>query len=192
MNHMSDYINDNEDPIANFNLGLEYEEMGQGSAAITYFLRTAERTKDVILSYESLLHMGYLYDKQGKRERTVLSCWRKAIGMLPERPEAYYHASRLLNWNNEYDQGYLYASLALKFCDFNLTPLQNTSYLENNNYKECLQFEKGLSTWWWGKKDESKELLMDLYQNKKDMLPRYQKGLLDQYVNKHFIVKNEI
>ena len=79
MNHMSDYINDNEDPIANFNLGLEYEEMGQGAAAITYFLRTAERSKDVILSYESLLHMGYLYDKQGKRERTVLLVGEKRL-----------------------------------------------------------------------------------------------------------------
>ena len=186
MNNMSNYIDNNEDPIANFNLGLEYEELGQSASAITYFLRAAERTNDDTLAYESLIHMGHLYDTQGKRERTVMSCLRKAIGLLPERPEAYYYACRLFNWGSEYDQGYMYSSLALKFCNFHRTPLLNINYLEHDQYEVCLLFEKGISAWWWGRVEESKRILMDLYNNKQYILPRYQQTVLQKYVNEHF------
>ena len=180
------YISDNENPAWNFNLGLEYENLGQTSSAITYYLRAAERSQNIMISYESLIHMGRLYDGQGRRGRTAMSCWRKAIAALPRRSEAYYYVSRYFNWNNEYDQGYLFSSLALEFCDFDLEPLKCTWYIDPSKYKLCLKFEKGLSAWWWGKAEESKSLLMDIYNNDIDELPTYQKNLLEKYVKEHF------
>ena len=39
------YINSPLDPIANMELGLEYEKIGQGAAALSFFLRAAEYSK---------------------------------------------------------------------------------------------------------------------------------------------------
>ena len=36
---MDNYISDNDNPIYNFELGLEYEKIGQTSSAISFFLR---------------------------------------------------------------------------------------------------------------------------------------------------------
>jgi tetratricopeptide (TPR) repeat protein len=180
------YILDNENPASNFNLGLEYENVGQSSSAISYYLRAAERCNHSSIAYESLIHMGYLYDGQGKRGRTAMSCWRKALSMMPKRPEAYYYISRYYNWISEYDQGYLFSKLALEFCEFDLEPLECTWYIDPTKYKLCLEFDNGLSAWWWGKVDESKQILLDIYNNKVDLLPPYQKNILIKYLKEYF------
>ena len=41
-NKLTAYINDTLNPITNMELGLEYENIGQGAAALSFFLRTAE------------------------------------------------------------------------------------------------------------------------------------------------------
>lgn len=179
---LEDYISNNEEPAWNFNLGLEYERIGQTSSAISYYLRAAERCNDSMIAYESLLHMGYLYDGQGKRGRTAMSCWRKAMCLMPRRPEAYYYISRYFNWNSEYDQGYLFSKLGLEFCDFDLEPLLCTWYVDPKTYKICLEFDKGISAWWWGLVEESKSLLVNLKDNHFDQLPDYQKRLLEKYM----------
>lgn len=183
MNHQIDnYITDNEDPIYNFELGLEYEKIGQTSSAISFFLRCAERSSesDPDLSYEALIHMGDCYDSQTGRGRTVKSCWRKALVFLPQRPEAYYKMSRLHNWNSEYDEAYVLSNLALSFCDFNQRSLRDN--VNVSTYRSYLLFEKGLSSWWWGKVDESKETFLNLYQNHFDDLPQYQKNITYEYL----------
>ena len=184
-NRLETYISDNENPAWNFNLGLEYEHMGQTSSAIGYFLRAAERSKhpfNPTIAYEALLHMAHMYDGQGRRGRTAMSCWRKATVLMPKRPEAYYYMSRYYNWNAEYDQGYLFAKLALEFCDFDLTPLECTYYIDPTKYKLCLEFDLGLSGWWWGLVDESTEILTRLYENHLEELPTYQQKLLLKYL----------
>lgn len=180
---MDDYIMDNENPYYNFNLAVEYEKINQKTSAISYFLRAAERSHDTdkILSYESLIHMGILYDSQGKRGRTALSCWRKAVTLLPQRPEAYYHMARYHNWYSDYDQAYVLSSLGLEFSIFE-NNLQRTNYLRPGTYKTCLLFEKGLSGWWWGKVDESKSIFHDLKTNHIDNLPDYHKNILNTYI----------
>lgn len=179
---MDNYISDNENPVYNFELGLEYEKEGQTSSAISFFLRCAERSfeSDPDLSYESLIRMGDCYDTQTGRSRTVKSCWRKALAFLPKRPEAYYKMCRLHNWNSEYDEAYVLSSLALNFCDFNSKPLRND--INISTYRVYLLFEKGLSSWWWGKVDECKETFLNLYQNYFDELPQYQKNVTYEYL----------
>lgn len=181
---MDNYINDNENPIYNFELGLEYEKIGQTSSAISFFLRCAERSHkiDPNLSYESLLHMGLCYDTQGGRKKTVNSCWKKAISLLPTRPEAYYHLCRLYNWESDYDEAYTFSTIALEFCDFNCKPLKIKLNIEPNTYRICLLFEKGLSSWWWGKHSECEEIFLNLYHNHFDMLPIYKQNVLTDYL----------
>lgn len=191
-NQLLNYIANNEDPVFNFELGLEYEKIGQTSSAITFFLRAAERAHDIDknISYESLIHMGHCFDSQGRRQKTVNSCWKKALTLLPRRPEAYYYLSRLNNWNNDYDQGYVYSSLALEICDFDSVYLMNTDYVRPDSYLECILFEKGLSSWWWGKVEESTSIFVDLHNSgKKDKLPYYQKGILDKYLKENMKIE---
>lgn len=181
---LSNYVMDNENPLYNFELGLEYEKIGQTSSAISFFLRCAERshTNDITLTYESLLHMGHLYDIQGRREKTATSCWKKALTLSPLRPEAYYYLSRLSNWNANYDEAYMLTTIALNFCDFNLDTLKNTNYIDPSTYKVNILFDHGLSAWWWGKVDESTNIFTDLYQNHYNEFPSYQQNILSQYL----------
>lgn len=182
MKHQIDnYISDNENPIYNFELALEYEKIGQTSSAFSFFLRCAERSHnlDMNLSYECLIHMGKCYDTQGGRKKTVNSCWKKALCYLPRRPEVYYYLCRLYNWNGDHDEAYTLSTIALEFCDFDSEPLRT---IEKLNYKVYLLFEKALSSWWWGKVDECKETFLDLYHNHFDELPEYQRGVTTDYL----------
>ena len=51
------YINDTLNPITNMELALEYEKIGQGAAALSFFLRTAELVyeTDPLLAYTCIL-----------------------------------------------------------------------------------------------------------------------------------------
>lgn len=61
MKHLLDYINQPNDAESNFQLGLEYEQMGQTGAAISFYLRTAERAQDQLVQYEALLRMALCF-----------------------------------------------------------------------------------------------------------------------------------
>ena len=49
-----EYIKDPENPETNYQVAIIYEQLGQWAAALSFFLRAAERTKDKDLSYESV------------------------------------------------------------------------------------------------------------------------------------------
>ena len=51
------YIETPLDPYINANLGEEYEKIGQGAAALSYFLRASELTyeSDPLLAYNGIL-----------------------------------------------------------------------------------------------------------------------------------------
>ena len=62
-----DLVDQGGDAQANFDLGREYEDMGQTGAAISFYLRTAERAQTVQLQYESLLRMALCFGKQWRK-----------------------------------------------------------------------------------------------------------------------------
>ena len=64
---LQEYIQDPSNPDLNYNLALEYKKVGQSAAAISYFLRAAERTKNLNFSYECLIHIGECFDLQKNR-----------------------------------------------------------------------------------------------------------------------------
>ena len=156
---INDYFLDTENAEKNYLLGMEYFNIGQTASASTYFLRAAERTENKTLAYECLLKVAQCYLKQNNRNVTVRSCYKNALTLLPDRPEAYFLLSQHFEWITEYADSYVYADIALKNCNFNLEPLR--SYVGYPG-KYGFIYEKAVSGWWWGKPEECRKLLRQL------------------------------
>ena len=162
MKYLQQYIQNTEDTQANFNLGREYESIGQTGAAISFYLRTAERAKTDLEQYEALLRMALCFEKQQTRDDTQKVLLQKAINLLVDRPEAYFLLSRLHERQKEWHDSYTVACMALKIVNFDHQPL-----LTDVQYpgKYGLLFEKGVSSWWVGLTEESREIMYDLKTN---------------------------
>jgi hypothetical protein len=185
---LKEYALDPENPETNYNLAIEYLEIGQTAAAISYFLRCADRSVDDLeLAYECLIHIGKCFDTQGNRLAHAYGAFMQAISILPKRPEAYYFLSRIKNWTTKYEEGYYHVCIALQVCDFeNLKPLRNLSEYTGIH---CLFFEKALSSWHWGKVEQCKNMFLDLYNHYWDKLSEYQKNITKEYLKKHYQIE---
>lgn len=151
-----------EDVEANFALAHAYDRIGQTASAISYYLRSAEKTDDVLLQYEALIKCASCFERQGNRLYTVKGLLQRAISHMPKRPEAYFLLSRIHERANEWIECYMYSSVALEVCSFDLQPLKTDVDFPA---KYAMLFQKGISAWWIGKTDESREILTDLYTN---------------------------
>lgn len=180
-----EYISDVENPETNYNLAIEYENIGQTASAISFFLRCADRCKENLdLAYECLIHIGICFDRQGGRTAHSYGAYKQAISILPRRPEAYYAICRLKNWHSLYEDGYHYSKIALDICDFdNLAPLRN---LPNYRGKFCLIFERAISSWWWGKIDECKKTFLSLCENNWDEMNDYEKNTTKKCLKEYY------
>jgi len=78
------YVLDSENAEKNYYLAVWYHKQGQTAAAISFYLRAAERTDDKDLSYECLLLAALCFDKQGNRTHTVKNLFRHAISLIPD------------------------------------------------------------------------------------------------------------
>lgn len=159
------YAQDPENAEKNYAVATIYFDMGQTAAALSYYLRTAERTDDKNLAYLCLLKIGLCFEQQGDRGNSVRGAYKHAVCLLPRRPEAYYLLARYYERVNDHVSGYLFAEQGLQLADFNLPPLR--SWVEYRG-RYCLVFQKAVSAWWWGKPDESRNLLLELW-NEHDM-----------------------
>lgn len=159
MNNLIPYINDPENPYTNFNLGLEYEQMGQTGAAISFYLRTAERAQDDVFQYEALLRMALCFEKQRTRDDTQKVLLQKAMTLLPDRPEAYFLLARAHERQQQYHEGWVMSSMALRVCRWDHPPL-NTNVEYPGKYG--ILFEHGVCAWWVGHTEESRRIMFDL------------------------------
>jgi tetratricopeptide (TPR) repeat protein len=164
MNCLHDYIRNPENPENNFKLAVEYEAIGQTAAAISFYLRAAERSKKLTIQYVSLIRMALCFKKQGRRNLTVKTLLEQASGVMPNMPQAYYFLSQHLNQTETYHEAYLFSTIGLK----------NTNF--NNNLSEVLPeypgeygliFEKSLAAWSIGLGEEARQLLFTLKYNYK-------------------------
>lgn len=157
-----EYVKDCENPELNFNLALEYKKIGQTASSISFFIRSADRTNNLELSYECLLHCAECFIAQDRRDNTVRGLYKHAISILPKRPEAYFLLARFEEKKSQFDNTYMLSSMALEVCDFESKPL-----IHQLGYpgKYGLIFEKAVSSYWWGKGEESRKLFLDLYYN---------------------------
>jgi hypothetical protein len=156
---LQEYIQNPNSSRANFKLGREYELIGQTGAAISFYLRTAERSETDLEQYEALLRMALCFERQRTRDDTEKVLLQKAISLLTKRPEAYFILSRLHEVKREWHDAYTVASIGLNACDFDLPAL--TTDVEYPGHYGLL-FEKGVAAWWVGQTEQAREIMHDL------------------------------
>ena len=161
------FIKNPNEPENNFKLAIYYEELGQTASAVSYYIRTAERTENELLRFECLIRAAMCFEKQGTRKFTVKGLLQQAVAIQPKRPEGYYLLSRFYEHNTANDgrwlDSYMTASQGLSVCDFdNLTPLRTKVTYPG---KYSLMIQKAVVAWNCGLCEESKNILLDVYTN---------------------------
>ena len=158
---------DPNNPEKNFEIALAYDDIGQTASAVSFYIRTAERSEDDLLKYECLIRAAMCFEKQGTRKFSVKGLLQHAIAIQPQRPEGYYLLSLFyeneINSDGRWFDSYLTASIGLKVSDFeNLQPLRT----QIDYPGKCgLLFQKAHTSWWCGLCEDSKSLFLDLYSN---------------------------
>ena len=158
------FINEPYNDMNNFNLGFEYENIGQTGMALSYYLRCAEYTSNEDLSYECLLRMSKCLSKQGNRNFKELTCLEHAISIKPDRPEAYYIMSLYHSFRGNWLKSYMYACIGLRCIDL----LNNEKKLIKDIgyfHKYQLLFQKAYAGYNKGKLKESQKIYYDLLEN---------------------------
>lgn len=156
---LTKYSLDTENAEHNFNLGVWYENEGHTAPAVSYYLRCAERSESNDLAYEALIRASHCYSKQGTRDLSAKCLLQQALSLCPKRPEAYFLLSKFSEVREWWTDCYNFADMGLIFSDFSLDPL-----ITDVGYpgRYGLLYEKAVSGWWWGKVDESKNLLIQV------------------------------
>ena len=149
-------------PELNFYIAKKYEELEQAASAVSFYLRAAEYGYDThpLTAYTSLLRISIIFQNQGDRNHTVTNTLFQAIAYLPDRPEAYFLLSRFYEQSASWQESYSYACLGLFYSNKKVEPLK--AYVDYPD-TYVLEFEKAVSGWWLGRKDESMDLFFKLY-----------------------------
>jgi tetratricopeptide (TPR) repeat protein len=167
-----DLSHDPFNPKLNFYVAQEYERLNQTASAVSFYLRTAEYGKDThpSLVYASLLKLAECFEHQHDRLHTVSNALLQAIAYLPYRPEGYFLMARYHERQQNWQECYTWAEMGLH---------QQTPPLPVDvGYTEyALAFEKAVSAWWVGRKDESVLLFKQLLE--KDLTPEYRIAVQD-------------
>ena len=154
-----------EDPIINFQIGYEYEKNNQTSSAISFYLRSAERTFNIDLQYEALLRMSICFDKQTRRHFTVKGQLQKAISLIPDRPEGYFLLAKHYLYNETNDNKWydcnMICSIGMKF----INNASNSMLTDIGFSVSEFLFLYGISNWWIGNCEFAKETLYDILLN---------------------------
>lgn len=168
-----DLSKDPFNPQLNFDVALEYERLNQTASAVSFFLRTAEygepkeEYKDIV--YISLIKIAKCLEDQMDRGKSVSNALLQAIAFYDNRPEAYFLLSQHYERKQEWQECYTWAEVGLGWAWEAPLPVDVGYYGEY-----CLKFEKAVSAWWIGRKEESIQLFKEL---------ELQEGLTEQYRN---------
>jgi hypothetical protein len=159
---INNFIINPADAENNFSLALYYDTIGQTASAVSYYIRTAERTDNDLLKYECLIKAAKCFEKQGTRAFSVKGLLQHAVALLPTRPEAYFLLSRFHEVEKKEGDWficYMLSSVGLTVCEFNLEKLRTDVGYPG---KYGLLFEKAVSSWWCGLCEESRTLFREL------------------------------
>lgn len=176
-NLLLQYIDSPTDPDINWKLALYYHDIGQTASAVSYYIRGAERSTDLLFQYECLIRASMCFASQGTRGLSVRGLLQRAISVLPERPEAYYLLSRYYEKENAADSwfnSYMIASIGHGLSSKDHVPLKTE--IDYPGSYGCL-FQKAISSWWCGLCGESRQLLKDLISNH-PLSPEFRKSVI--------------
>lgn len=162
------YIQDPDNPEHSWNIALYYHTIGQTASAVSYYIRTAERTQDNLLKYECLVRASMCFESQGCRGFSTWGMLKHAIALLPTRPEAYLMLSQLFEATGDepgkWFDGYMLCSQALAVCDFDSESLRTDVGFPG---KYAIIFQKAHCAWWCGLCEDAKGIFVDLLENYK-------------------------
>lgn len=148
------------------NLAEEYFTIQQYAAALSFFLKTAESTEDKNLQYYCLLRCAKCFEIPGNRKHSVITLYKHAINLLPDRPEAYYYLSQTYEWYKDWFDCYTFAVLGLEKTEINDIYTKKLGY----QGKYVLLFEKAMSAWWIGRGQEARKIFQVLIHEYNDKL----------------------
>lgn len=159
------YLGDPGYSYNNFKIGQYYDSIGQKASAVSFYIRSAERSNDLVLQYESLIRAALCFMSQGTRGLSVRGLLQRAMALLPKRPEAYFLLSRW--WEREasiegWVNCYTLSCMGLDIADHSSPPL--STWVEYPG-RYGLLFERAVSGWWVGQCEESRGIFLDLLQN---------------------------
>jgi tetratricopeptide (TPR) repeat protein len=178
-NLIIEYVKNPEDPQTNLALAKEYDRIGQTAAAISFYLRCAERTDDISMEYHCLVKIGHCFEKQGNRNYTVKSMYNAAIALDPKRPEAYYFLSRKYEEEKLHFETYATVEIPLK--------IKSEKMFDSElGYRGrwMLLFQKAIAGWWRGRGMESRKILQSLVNDYWDQIDDvHRKSIENNIVN---------
>lgn len=176
-------INNPYDDRNNFNLGYEYDLIGHTAIAISYYLRSAEYTKNEDISYECMLKISKCLSKQGSRDEKELACIEHAISINPQRPEAYYIMSLYHSYRRNWLKSYMYACIGLQYKESEKRLIKDIGYFDIYQ----LLFQKAYSGFNKGKINESKNIYYELLRYHK--INHHYRELINKNIK--FIINNK-
>lgn len=156
---VKEYIVDPNNAELNFNVAVCYDNIGQMASAVSYYLRAAERTDEILLKYESLIRAALCFERQGSRNFTVKGLIQHAISTCPTRPEAYFYLGRHYESIQEWHECFLIASIGETVADKNPESLR--TQIDYPGFYG-ITFLKSVSSWWCGLCDDSRKTLEEL------------------------------
>lgn len=157
---LHNYIQTPQDAYVNAKLGEEYEKIGQGAAAHSYFLRAAEllHDSDPKMAYNCFLKTWKQLNITTRRPDFEQGQLQAAIAYAPNRPEAYYHLSVWHSNKKEWMLSYMYACLGKDNSKENIPLTYDIGYPGDFVF----DFQKAFTGWYIGKRDQSKSLFLEL------------------------------
>jgi hypothetical protein len=152
-------------------LAEEYFIQKQYAAAVSYYLKTAETTDNKNIQYYCLIQCGKCFEIPANRKHSVMTLYKHAMHILPDRPEAYYYLSKIYEAHSDWYDSYTFAHLGLQ------KPEVNDRFTKSLGYqgKYFLIFQKAIAAWHVGKGQEARYLLQDLINNYLDKLDEVHK-----------------
>jgi len=183
-----DYISCPHNPEYNFALGNRYEEVGQLSAAISFYLRTAEYEIKPLLSYEALLRVALCFEVIGRRNYTHKGILLRAITIMPDRPEAYFLMARTYEINKDWHEAYAWSIIGRKIAANEIKEPLITNVQYPGEYGFI--YEQAVVSWWIGLYYESLSLFKELDKDY-EMLPPHKESVKNNIINVVNILKSK-
>lgn len=176
MKELIDYIQDPNNDGYNFNLAYAYDKNKQYSPASSFYLRCAEKTQDIDLRYECLLRIYLCFKNLGSRDHTCDSLLKQAVCLCPSKIEAYYLLAQYCESKQDWVNMYTYSCLGLE------ESKEISNFRSNIGYpgRYSLILYKAISSWKFGKPQQSRELLQDLFDYHLKDMDEYHKNLLQK------------
>lgn len=157
-----------------FLLAEEYFTWSQHAAALSFYLKTAETTEDKYLQYYCLIKCAKCFEIPGNRKHSVITLYKHAINVLPERPEAYYYLSQAYELYQDWYDCYTFANLGLQKYNYNDIYTKKLGF--GGEY--LFIFQKAISAWHIGRGQESRNLLQELIHEHYDKLDSTHRALV--------------